>query len=94
MPSRKVRCKTSRIGAQCDLDRGSFAVALSDITPDGCSCEAPVDWEGDLDFLHLKIAGRIDINGRVLWQEGKRASIRFFGQIHPSVVDELGRLAA
>ena len=96
MPNRKVKrtCTAAPIKALCDLDRGSFPIAISEITSDGCACEASVDWEEDCDFLHLRIADRIDVNGRVLWQNGKLAGIRFFGQIHPAVVDELGRAAA
>jgi hypothetical protein len=77
------------IGAQCDCARQSFPVALSDITCDGCAAEAPADWNEDYDFLHLTIADQIEINGRVLRHQGRRATIRFFGQIHPRVVARL-----
>ncbi len=77
------------IGGLCDCDRQSFPIAISDITCDGCAAEAQAEWDRDFDFLHLTIADRIEINGRVLRHEGRRATIRFFGQIHPSVVEQL-----
>jgi phenylalanyl-tRNA synthetase beta subunit len=90
------------IGAQCDLerdiecdpDRRSFPIAISDITPDGCSCEAECEWDQEFDFLHLTIAGQVEINGRVLRHKGRRCEIGFYGQIHPAVIDEWKRLAA
>ncbi len=86
--SRKDR-KQACLSGQCDLDRASFAVAISDISCDGCSAEAECDWGEDCEFLHLRINDAIDVNGRVLWHEGKRAGIRFYGQIHPAVIDKL-----
>jgi hypothetical protein len=77
------------IGAQCDCARQSFPVAISDITCDGCAAEAPTEWMEDYDFLHLTIANGLEINGRVLRHQGRHATIRFFGQIHPSVVEHL-----
>ena len=94
MPARQSVPKPAPIGALCDLERRSFPVAISDITPDGCACEADCEWGVDCDFLHLRIAGSVEINGRVLWHEGRRASIGFFGQIHPAVIDQWKRLAA
>lgn len=89
MPAtRKTVAKRTPLGALCDLDRRSFPVAISDISPDGCSCEAECGWDGDCDFLHLKIAGSVEINGRVLRHHGQRADIRFFGQINPLVIDQ------
>lgn len=77
------------IGAQCDCECQSFPVTISEITCDGCAAEAPADWIEDYDFLHLTIADQIEINGRVLRHQGRRAKIRFFGQIHPQVVARL-----
>jgi len=77
------------IGAQCDCECQSFPIAISDITCDGCAAEAQAEWDEDFDFLHLTIADCIEINGRVLQHQGRRATIRFFGQIHPHVVDQL-----
>ena len=94
MPANKTNGKPGPIGARCDIERRSFAIALSDITPDGCSCEAEGEWDGECDFLHLTIADSVEINGRVLRHEGHRADIRFFGQIHPAVIDQWKRLAA
>lgn len=94
MPRARSATRSTQIGAFCDLDQRSFPVALSDITPDGCSCEADCDWEVDCEFLHLKIAETVDINGCVLARRGRRAQIRFFGQIHPAVIDQWKRLPA
>jgi len=82
------------IGAQCDCDCQSFPVAISDISPDGCCGEAAAGWQGEDDFIHLTIADRIHINGRIAQRMGRKATIRFFGQIHPCVVDQLSRRAA
>lgn len=82
------------IGALCALDRHSFPIAISDITPDGCSCEGTCDWAEGGEFLHLTIAGSVEINGRVLRHRGRRADIAFFGQIHPAVIDQWKQLAA
>lgn len=94
MPERNTDQNCAGISALCALDRRSFAIAISDITPDGCSCEAPADWDGECDFLHLTIADKIEINGRLLWQKGRHAGIAFFGQIHPQIVEQLARKAA
>jgi phenylalanyl-tRNA synthetase beta subunit len=94
MPATKSAKRKAPIGARCDLERRSFPIAISDITPDGCSCEAACEWDDDCEFLHLRIADSVEINGRVLWHQGQRAAIGFFGQIHPAVIDEWKRLAA
>ena len=83
----KAQRKQVRIEARCDIEQRSFPIAISDITPAGCLCEADVDWGEDFDFLHLKIADAVDINGKLLWHDGHRAEITFFGQIHPVVID-------
>ncbi len=97
MASRKTNVDACRIagsiGGQCDLDRRSVAISISDITPEGCLVEGVEDWHEDAEFLHLKIADRIEINGRTLWHKGRRAGIRFFGQIHPCVIDGLSKAA-
>lgn len=82
------------IGGQCDCDCDSFPVAISDISPDGCCAEADCGWQGGDDFIHLTIADRIEINGRIARRKGRKATIRFFGQIHPHVVDQLSRAVA
>jgi hypothetical protein len=86
MASKALR-KPVQIPALCDIEQRSFPIAISDITPAGCLCEADADWDEDFDFLHLKIAELVEINGKVLWHDGHRAEISFFGQIHPVVVD-------
>ena len=64
------------------------------LTPEGCTAEAPGEWSGDLDFLRLTLAGQAEINGRVVQHDGKRAEIRFFGQIHPLVIENWRQRAA
>lgn len=85
---RKARTQTD-VTARCDLDEASFGIAISDISCEGCLIEAGRTWDEDSEFLHLRIDGRIDVNGQMVWHEGKRAGIRFFGQIHPLVVEDL-----
>ncbi|WP_305097966.1 hypothetical protein [Croceibacterium aestuarii] len=94
MSARKSVRGSTQIGALCALDARSFPIAISDITPEGCSCEADCEWGEDCEFLHLKIADSVEINGRVLACKGRRAQIGFFGQIHPAVIDQWKRLAA
>jgi len=69
-------------------------MSISDISCDGCSAETDRDWRGKGEFVHLRIADSIDINGRILWRKGRRVKIGFFGQLHPVVVEQLGRAAA
>ena len=92
MPQRDT--KRVPIGATCNCADTRFAISLSDISCEGCKAEASADWAEDCEFVQLRIDDRIDINGRISWHEGRRAGIRFFGQIHPAVIDQLGRLAA
>ena len=82
------------IGAQCDCDCRSFPVAISQISPDGCCAEVDGSWAGDDDFIHLTIAEKIEVNGCIAARRGRKATIRFFGQIHPHVIDQLARRAA
>ena len=87
MPASRIAPKSPiALGALCDIERHRFPVAISDISPDGCACEAELDWAGPGDFLHLRIADSVDINGRVLSRHGHTARIGFFGQIHPAVI--------
>ncbi len=81
------------LGAQCDCCCNSFPIAISEISPDGCCAEAAA-WAGNGDFIHLTIAERIEVNGRIAARDGRKATIRFFGQIHPHVIDQLARAAA
>ncbi len=94
MSKAATKQKARKISAQCDCDQRSFAINISEISCEGCAAEAAERWGEDCDFIHLKIADSIDVNGRVLWHKGRRATIRFFGQIHPHVVNELARAAA
>jgi len=80
--------------ALCEASQGSFPVEIGSLTPDGCTAEAPAEWAGDLDFLRLILAGQAEINGRVVHSEGCRAEIRFFGQIHPHVIESWQSRAA
>lgn len=94
MPKVGRKAEEVCLDALCGSDRHAFPMAISELTCEGCSAEAPADWDGDLDFLHLRIADRIDINGRVLWRNGRRIKIGFFGQLHPLAIDDLFRAAA
>ncbi len=97
MARQELNVDASRIagsgGGHCDLDCRSVPISISDITPEGCLVEGLEDWDEDADFLHLRIADHIEINGRMLWHKGRRASIRFFGQIHPFAIDGLSKAA-
>lgn len=82
------------ISAQCDCAGEQVELVVTALTPDGCEVVALSPWHGDCDFLRLVIDGRIRINGRMAWRRGECAGIRFFGQIHPLVVDQLSGWAA
>lgn len=83
-----------KIGALCDCACQSFPVAISQISPEGCCAEADASWAGGDDFIHLTIADRIEVNGCIAARNGRKATIRFFGQIHPHVIEQLARKAA
>lgn len=91
--SSKVEVSPSGLGGLCDCGKIPFPIAISDITSDGCNAEVNGEWEDDYDFLHLTIGGSIQINGKVLSHDGRTARIRFFGQLHPRVVEGLARTA-
>jgi hypothetical protein len=77
------------IAAQCECAGEIISLELDALTPDGCEVVPTSPWHGDCDFVRLLIDGRVTINGQVAWRSGNRAGVRFFGQIHPVVVDEL-----
>ncbi len=81
------------LNGRCDCGRVAFPIAIANISCDGCEVEASGDWEDAYDFLHLTIDERIEINGKIVSLDGRKASIRFFGELHPCVVEGLGRTA-
>jgi|GEM_PF-1034416 len=64
-------------------------VSITRLTSDGCMLEANDDWPGASDFLHLSIADSIEMNGKLEWAQGRRAQMRFFGQVHPAAITKL-----
>jgi hypothetical protein len=80
--------------ALCKAAQGTFPIEIEQLTPEGCTAQAAAEWEGDLDFLRLTLAGQAEINGRVVRHEGKVADIRFFGQISPLAIAAWQRRAA
>ncbi len=92
--AKHVTFSSSRpLSGQCDCGRSPFPINISDISCEGCWVEATGDWEAAHDFLHLTIDERIEINGKVISLDGRKAWIRFFGELHPTVVEGLGRAA-
>lgn len=73
----------------CDCEGETVLVAVTRLTAEGCVLEANDDWHGAHDFVHLQIAGTIDMNGRLDWAQGRRAQMRFFGQVHPAAIVKL-----
>ena len=94
MPAIQDNATMSEIDALCRTTQGAFAVAVSHLSPDGCTATAPAEWAEEFDFLRLTLAGQAEINGRVVRHEGKVADIRFFGQISPLAIAAWGRKAA
>ena len=88
------KASSATCGGLCECGTRSFPIAISDITPDGCSAIADCDWGEDTEFLHLTIADSVHINGRILRHKGHEARIRFFGQIHPVVIAQWADRAA
>lgn len=77
----------TRVEADCRLNQRHFPVTISEISPDGCVIEAATDELEPSEFLHLRIAGTMDVNGCTVWCQGGRAEIHFFGQIHPHAIE-------
>ena len=78
----------------CQTPQGAFVVAVSNLSPDGCTVTAPANWTEEFDFLHLTLAGVVEVNGRVQNMQGRKAAIRFYGQISPVVIEHWRRRAA
>ncbi|MBD3729903.1 MAG: hypothetical protein IE933_09375 [Sphingomonadales bacterium] len=85
--------KSGVIAASCTLGRDTFPVSVSRLSSGGCRVEADEDWPPECEFLHLSIAGGVEVNGCAAKARGRKADIRFFGQIHPVVVDQLAAAA-
>lgn len=83
------RRETSALPGRCDCEGETMAVAITRLTTEGCVLEANDDWAGAADFAHLQIANSIDMNGRLDWAQGRRAQMRFFGQVHPAAIRKL-----
>jgi hypothetical protein len=78
----------------CDCERQKASVAITRLTTDGGVLETNDDWRGASDFVHLQIAGTIEMNGKLEWAQGRRAQMRFFGQVHPAAIAKLVAAAA
>ncbi|MEL1252137.1 hypothetical protein [Aurantiacibacter gilvus] len=83
------RREQSALPGRCDCEGTSMAVAITCLTTEGCVLEANDDWAGVADFVHLQIASAIDMNGKLDWAQGRRAQMRFFGQVHPAAIAKL-----
>ncbi|WAT16869.1 hypothetical protein OZN62_07905 [Aurantiacibacter sp. MUD11] len=77
------------IAGACECEGARHAVAITRLTADGCMLEANDDWPGASDFVHLSIDGSIEMNGKLAWAQGRRAQLRFFGQVHPAAIAKL-----
>ncbi len=88
------RRDTPALPGRCACEGESLAVAVTRLTADGCVLEANDDWAGAADFVHLQIANSIDMNGKLDWAQGRRAQMRFFGQVHPAAIAKLLELAS
>jgi hypothetical protein len=92
MASKPASSRRAAIDASCTLGRETFPVKVSALSCEGCRIEADCEWPAECEFLHLSLDG-VEINGCALHRKGKRAEIRFFGHIHPVVVDRLAAAA-
>lgn len=73
----------------CQCDTASMAVTVTNLGIDGCVIEADEVWPSAHDFVHLQIAGTITMNGKIVRVVGRRAEVRFFGQLHPAAIAKL-----
>ena len=89
MASKSAPARRRAIPGSCTMGQSTFPVKVSGLSCDGCRVEADSDWPEDCDFLHLSLGGEIEINGCAASCKGRRAEIRFFGQIHPVAVSRL-----
>lgn len=74
---------------QCQCDGASTAVTVTALGVEGCTIEAEEVWPAAYDFVHLDIAGTLAMNGKVVRVSGRRAEVRFFGQVHPAAIAKL-----
>ena len=81
--------KAHVLAGQCDCEGHRHAVSIFQLCAEGCELEADVDWPGATDFVHLQIDNSIVMNGKLVWVRGRRAQMRFFGQIHPAAIAKL-----
>ena len=94
MPDMQSSSQPQALDALCQTEHGAFVVSVSDLSPEGCTATAAAAWEEEFEFLRLILAGSVEVNGRVLKRQGNAAEIRFFGQIHPCVIDQWSKRAA
>lgn len=81
----------ARVEADCRIDRRTFPVTVSSLGSDGCVIESAGDELEPSEFLNLRIGGAMDVNGCTVWCDGRKAQVRFFGQVHPVAIDCLCR---
>ncbi len=77
------------LSGTCECDGETRAVSISALGVDGCIIESEQVWSAELDFVHLVIAGDTQMNGKIVRVVGKRAEVRFFGQLHPAAITRL-----
>jgi len=94
MPEIQDLARQPTLDALCQTAQGAFVIAVSHLSPEGCTATAPAEWAEEFDFLRLTLAGSVEVNGRVSSKHGREAEIRFFGQIHPAVIEGWQRRAA
>jgi len=74
---------------RCECDGAGKAVSIVGLGIEGCTLEADEVWPAAHDFVHLDIAGTMAMNGRITRVVGRRAEVRFFGQLHPAAIAKL-----
>jgi hypothetical protein len=82
------------LDGQCDCEGSRFAVSISNLAAEGCELAADAEWPGATDFVRLQIDDSIVMNGKLVWVQGRRAQMRFFGQVHPAAIARLHGQAA
>jgi len=85
------RRSTSRpLDGECYHDGKVGKVRISDLLTGGCVIDnLPLGAQAE-DFVRLRIAQSIQVNGYVASRDAMGATIRFYGEIHPFVVSRLG----
>ena len=83
------RSTSRQLDGECYHNGQVKKVRISDLLTGGCTVDTlPLGAQME-DFVRLSIAQSIQVNGYVASRDAAGATIRFYGEIHPFVVNRL-----